>query len=109
MNFTTEKINNFSILNIDGRIDTTNSTIFESEIDKIFSAGEKDIILDCSGLKYISSSGLRVFLIAQKRVNALKGKLHVSNMQPAIMDIFVISGFSNIFRIFDTRQEALNN
>ena len=107
MNFTLEKINNFSILNIDGRIDTTNSTVLEAEFNKIYGSGEKDIIIDCSGLKYISSSGLRVFLIAQKRANALKGKLHVSNMQPAIMDIFVISGFSSIFRIFDTRQEAL--
>jgi anti-sigma B factor antagonist len=107
MNLTIEKINHFSILNIYGRIDTTNSTIFESEIDRIFSSGEKDIILDCSGLKYISSSGLRVFLISQKRVNALKGRLHISNLQPAIKEIFVISGFSNIFRIFDSRKDAL--
>jgi anti-anti-sigma factor len=107
MNLTIEKINHFSILNIDERIDTTNSTILESEIDKIFSAGERDIILDCSGLKYISSSGLRVFLMAQKRTNALKGRLHICNLQPAIKEIFVISGFSSIFRIFDTKQEAL--
>jgi anti-anti-sigma factor len=107
MNLTIEKIDNFSILKIEGRIDTTNSVLLESEIDKIYNSGEKDIILDCNEMKYISSSGLRVFLIAQKRANALKGKLHISNMQPAIKEIFVISGFSNIFRIFDTLQEAL--
>jgi anti-sigma B factor antagonist len=107
MNLSIEKINNYSILNIDGRIDTTNSTLFEAEIDRIYNSGEKDVILDCSGLKYISSSGLRVFLIAQKRANSLQGKLHVANMQPPIREIFVISGFSSIFRIFDTRQEAL--
>jgi anti-anti-sigma factor len=107
MNITKEKISNFSVLNIEGRMDTTNSPAFETEIDKIYSSGEKDIIIDCSGMKYISSSGLRVFLIAQKRAIALKGKLHICNMQPAISEIFVISGFSNIFRIFESRRDAL--
>jgi anti-anti-sigma factor len=107
MNLTIEKIDNFSILKIEGRIDTTNASLLEAEIDKIYNSGERDVILDCSELKYISSSGLRVFLIAQKRANALKGKLHISNMQPAIREIFDISGFSNIFRIFDSLQEAL--
>jgi len=108
MELTTEKINNFSVLNINGRIDTSNAAVFEGEIEKIYNCGETDIILDCSELKYISSSGLRVFLIAQKRANALKGRLFISNLQPAIKEIFVISGFSSIFRIFDTLQEALD-
>jgi anti-anti-sigma factor len=107
MNLTKEKINNFTLLHVEGRIDTTNSPAFEAEIEKIHQSGEKDIILDCSEMKYISSSGLRVFLIAQKRAIALNGKLHLCSLQPAIREIFVISGFSNIFRIFDTRQEAL--
>ena len=107
MNLTKEKINNFSVLNVEGRIDTTNAPAFEAEIEQIYSSGEKDIIINCNGMKYISSSGLRIFLIAQKRATALHGKLHLCDMQPAIKEIFVISGFSNLFRIFDTQEEAL--
>ena len=107
MNLTKEKINNYSVLNIEGRIDTINSAAFEAEIERIYSSGEKDIILNCRGMKYISSSGLRIFLIAQKKATALKGKLHLCDMQPSIREIFVISGFSTLFRIFDTQAEAM--
>ena len=58
-------------------------------------------------MKYISSSVVSVFLIAQKRAAALQGRQHFGDMQPAIKEIFVISGFSTLFRIFDTQEEAL--
>lgn len=107
MNITTEKINNYTVLNIDGRIDTSNFSAFEKEIDQLFHDGVKNLIFNCSGLNYISSSGLRVFLVAQKKTILLKGKLHLCNMQSSIKEIFAISGFSNIFNIFDTLEEAL--
>jgi len=107
MNITTEKVKDFSVLKIDGRIDTSNFSVFEEEIDQLFNNGVKNIIFNCSGLNYISSSGLRVFLVAQKKTILLKGRLHLCNMQPAIKEIFAISGFSNIFGIFDSLEEAL--
>jgi len=107
MNIIKEKINDFSVLKIEGRIDTTTSTALDAEIDQLFTTGEKNFIFDCSGMNYISSSGLRVFLVAQKKTISLKGKLHLCNLQPTIREIFVISGFSTIFRIFETTEEAL--
>jgi anti-sigma B factor antagonist len=107
MKMTIHKINDFSVLNIDGRIDSSNFSFFEEEINQLLDKGVKNIIFNCSGLKYISSSGLRIFLVTQKKTISLKGKLHLCNMQPAIKEIFDISGFSNIFMIFDTLGEAL--
>lgn len=106
MKITTEKINDYSVLKIDGRIDTSNFSEFEQVVNQLFNNGVKNIIFDCSGLNYISSSGLRVFLVAQKKTILLKGRLHLCNMQPAIKEIFGISGFSNIFKIFDNLSEA---
>ncbi len=107
MKITTEKINEFSVVNIDGRIDTSNFPVFEEEINKLLNKESKNLIFNCSGLNYISSSGLRVFLVAQKKMISLKGKLYLCNLQPAIKEIFAISGFSRIFRIFDTLREGL--
>jgi anti-anti-sigma factor len=107
MNLTNEKKNEFCVLNIEGRIDTTNFSQFENEINTLLSAGEKNFVFDCSGLNYISSSGLRVFLIAQKKTLSLNGKLHLCNLQPSIKEIFDISGFSSIFKIFDNQEKAI--
>ncbi|HPR32734.1 MAG TPA: STAS domain-containing protein [Prolixibacteraceae bacterium] len=107
MNLSKKEISNFCVLSIDGRIDTTNFNVFEKEITDVIEKGQKNILLNCKGLNYISSSGLRVFLIAQKKLMALQGKLHLCEMQPTIREIFDISGFSTIFKIFDTEEEAL--
>lgn len=109
MNIKKEKIGDFSVLKINGRIDTVHSTILEEEVNRLFENGEKNLIFNCGGMNYISSSGLRVFLVAQKKAMALKGKLLLSNMQPAIQEIFRISGFSNLFKIFETQEAALEN
>jgi anti-anti-sigma factor len=108
MNIIKEKINDFCVIRIEGRIDTTNFNGFETEINLLFTSGEKNIIFNCSGLNYISSSGLRVFLITQKKSISLNGKLNLCCLQPAIKEIFDISGFSTIFKIFDSEEEALH-
>jgi len=107
MNLTKNSINGFCVVNIEGRIDTTNFNDFEKEVVGIIDGGEKNIVLNCAGMNYISSSGLRVFLIAQKKLTALSGKLHLCEMQPTIKEIFDISGFSSIFKIFDTQEKAV--
>lgn len=109
MNIKKDKIGNFSVLKIKGRIDTVHSGDLEKEVNQLFDSGEQQLIFNCEGMNYISSSGLRVFLVAQKKAKAINGKLFLSNMQPAIQEIFRISGFSNLFKIFDTQEEALEN
>jgi anti-anti-sigma factor len=109
MDIKKDKIGTFSVLKIKGRIDTVHSGDLEKEVNQLFEGGEKYLIFNCDGMNYISSSGLRVFLVAQKKAIAMNGKLFLCNMQPAIQDIFRISGFSNLFRIVATQEEALQN
>lgn len=99
----------FTVLNIKGRIDTIHSGDLEKEVNMLFDSGEKHLIFNCGEMNYISSSGLRIFLVAQKKVLAMNGKLYLSNMQPAIQEIFRISGFSNLFKIVATQDDALEN
>jgi|WetSurMetagenome_2_1015567.scaffolds.fasta_scaffold33984_3 anti-anti-sigma factor len=108
MNLLEKKTSNFDVISIDGRLDTTNYNDFDKRISEIIEGGETNLVFNCAGLDYISSSGLRVFLSAQKKINALKGKLNLCEMRPHIKEIFDISGFSNIFIISGTEEEALN-
>ena len=60
---------------------------------------EGTVTLDCSRLEYISSAGLGVLLKTQKRLMASAGKLRLAGVQPHLRDIFVYSGFDQIFEI----------
>ena len=107
MNITSQPIEQGILVAIDGRIDTTNYHEFEHAINLLFEENVKAIYLDCSGLSYISSSGLRVFLTVQKKMMSTGGKFLLFAMQPTIKEIFDISGFSSIFSIFDSEEAAL--
>lgn len=84
-------------LNVIGRLDTTTAPALESSISEI--VGNCDhLILDFAGLEYISSAGLRVILKAQKAM-AAKGGMKLLHVNETIMEIFEITGFSDILDI----------
>lgn len=86
-------------VSIEGRLDTVNSHEFEKQIIPLTRQPQPDIVLDCTRFDYISSSGLRQFLILQKSVIATQGKLLIKHMKPEIREVFDMTGFSNIFTI----------
>lgn len=88
-----------TLVALKGRIDTTNAEQFQQDVNPLMEADQLDIDIDCSGLDYTSSQGLRTFLMLQKSVNARGGQLVLRNMNPMVKEVFDITGFSNIITI----------
>ena len=84
-------------LSIIGRLDTTTAPVLESTVDGCI-AGVQELVLDCSGLEYVSSAGLRVILKAQKLMNA-QGSMKLIGVNESVMEIFDITGFADILTI----------
>ena len=84
-------------LKVIGRLDTSTSPVLESELRGSIE-GVTDLILDFEGLEYVSSAGLRVILSAQKIMNN-QGKMTLKNVNSDIMEVFEITGFSDILTI----------
>ena len=87
------------MVEIKGRIDTSNAEQFQQDLTPLMEGGPTDIEIDCTGLEYTSSQGLRTFLMLQKNVNAKGGKLMLHHMNPMVKEVFDITGFSNIITI----------
>lgn len=98
MDIKKETINGKTVLYLEGRLDTSNSRELEKAVNETLETTD-DIELDLSKLEYTSSSGLRVFLLTQKKVSEKGGNLVVSNVNEYIMEIFDITGFSSILNI----------
>ena len=88
-----------TLVTLNGRIDTTNADRFQQDITPLMQGDKPDIEMDCSGMEYTSSQGLRMFLMLQKSVGSRKGKLVLKNMKPQVREVFDITGFSNIITI----------
>lgn len=88
-----------TLVELKGRIDTTNAEQFQRDVNPLMEADQLDIDIDCASLDYTSSQGLRTFLMLQKSVNARGGQLVLRNMNPMVKEVFDITGFSNIITI----------
>ena len=80
-----------------GRLDTTTAPELEGELKSSLD-GVEALIFDMSELQYISSAGLRVLLSAQKTMNR-QGEMKVVHVNDTIMEIFEVTGFSDILTI----------
>jgi anti-anti-sigma factor len=94
-----ENTGNKTFVVLNGRLDTTTADKFMQDITPLMQGDNPDIEIDCTGLEYTSSQGLRMFLMLQKSVTARKGNLVMRNMKPNVKEVFDITGFSNIIRI----------
>ena len=89
--------NNTTVISLEGRLDTITSPELSWELDSLLDETKK-LIFDLSKLDYISSSGLRVLLSAQKAMKD-KGTMIVKNASETVMEIFEITGLSDILTI----------
>ena len=84
-------------IDLEGRLDTTTAPQLERELKEILD-GTDSLVFDFSDLAYISSAGLRVLLSAQK-VMSKKGKMVIRNVNDTIMEVFEVTGFTDILTI----------
>jgi len=83
-------------IELKGRLDTITSGQLEDELEGIFDDEDVNLTFDFSDLDYISSSGLRVLLSAQKKINAMGTKMKIVEANEVVKEIFDATGFTKI-------------
>ncbi|MCS5707907.1 STAS domain-containing protein [Candidatus Berkiella cookevillensis] len=95
------------VVSLSGRIDSTAAVEFEEQLITIIDQGNNVMAVDFLNVQFISSAGLRVLLLAAKKVKPYGGKLHLCNMSKDVREVFDISGFSSIFDIHGSVSDAV--
>ena len=93
------QIEEVTILTIEGRLDTANANTFNTVLQPLLASKTPNIIVNCEGLSYISSSGLRSLITLQKSVMQHGGQLVLEAMKPEIRKIFDMTGCSGLFTV----------
>lgn len=105
MEIKTAEDSGITIVSPIGRIDTSTAKNFEEGLMKILGPN-KSFAISFSDIDYISSAGLRVILMAGKKISSLKGKFALTNMPEKIHSVFKMSGFDKILKICANMQEV---
>ena len=95
------------ILALSGKLDATTAKTFEDRILGVINSGIQRLVVDLSQLDYVSSSGLRVFILAAKRLQTVDGKIVLCSMKDHVRQVFDLAGFSSMLSIYGSRDEAI--
>ena len=110
MELTCREIGEVRILAVQGRLDHVWTPDFQAALApylKNCDAQGHPLVLDFAGVDYVSSIGLRALMLAAKQVNAQNGHLAIAALTTVVAEVFTISRFNLVFRVFDTTDAAV--
>ena len=101
-------IGEIRVILMPGRLDTTNVQEIENELRSLSSGDPRKIVIDLSRTEYMASAGLRVMLQMTRDLVKNGGAIALTGLKPPIRNIFEMAGFTSIFRICATREDAIS-
>jgi anti-anti-sigma factor len=107
MELTEETQGRVVVVTARGRLDGSTSPAFGAKLQSLAARAEPRLVVDCSGIDFVSSAGLRVVLAVLKRVKAANGMFALCGVQAPVRDVLDITGFTGMLDVHSGRAEAL--
>lgn len=110
MEITKRSFKNCDMLGLNGRVDSSTAPKLTEALDEVTDNGRFKIVLDMSGLEYMSSAGFRALLACQrtcKRYN--RGEVVLANVPERVKEALELAGFTELFKTFDDPVDAVGN
>jgi anti-anti-sigma factor len=95
------------VLALAGRIDSSNAEQFSARVDRLFQAGEKDLVVDFKEVLYLTSAAFRVLLVATDEAERNAARFVLCGIMGQVRDLFEMGGLLDAFTVHVSREEAL--
>ena len=95
------------ILHLEGALNSETARETETRLNQLIMGGNNKLVVNLNEVNYISSAGLRIFLMANKLIKKQNGALRLCCLNNTVNEVFEISGFNMIFKIFKSEEEAI--
>jgi anti-sigma B factor antagonist len=110
MEITTKEFKHADVLTVKGRVDSATAPRFQEAFDAITNEGRCKIIVDMSGLEYMSSAGFRALIAAQRECKKMnRGEVVLVNIPANIHSALELAGFTSLFKTFADLTEAVGS
>lgn len=110
MDIETKQLKRTSLVKVSGRVDSSNAPDLEKALQELMEQGQFRIVVDMSGLNFISSAGLRVLISTAKTCRRWnRGDVYLAALPQPIMETFELAGLTRVFKIFPDVVEAVGN
>lgn len=95
------------ILDITGELDAHTAPQLETALQELINLDQVRIVVNASGLEYISSAGLGVFMAYIEEIRSRSGDLKIAALQPRVFNVFDLLGFPTLYDILDNEEQAI--
>ncbi len=109
MEIKVSELKRVTLFEISGRVDSTNAAELGEALNTAIDAGRNQLVLDLSGVEYMSSAGLREMVAALKRVKRGIGDVRLANPSERVKEVLELAGLDTIFSVYDTQVEAVGS
>ena len=97
------------VVRVEGRLDAASSPQLETKINSIIDQGHFKLIMNLSGVEYLSSAGMRLLLSVSKKLKHLEGKLVACSVSDEVMEVIKMAGFQQVIQFYLSEDESLTH
>jgi anti-sigma B factor antagonist len=102
-------MDNSSVVEVNGRVDSMSANQLGDALSNVIDDGHVKLVIDLSGVEYMSSAGLREIVTALKKVKRASGDLRLAQPSDRVREVLEMAGLDTIIRIFPTQGDAINS
>lgn len=95
------------VVRVKGRLDAASAPQLEKKITSLVDAGHFQVVLDCAGVDYLSSAGMRLMLSVSKKLKHLEGRMVICSVAEGVMEVVKMAGFHQILDFCATEEEGI--
>jgi anti-anti-sigma factor len=103
-----EDMKRVELVTITGRIDSSNASQFDSVLKEV-SERKNNVVLDMSGVEYISSAGLRAMVALLRETKKKKGDVRLADPSPRVVEVLALAGLNSLFQVYDSTTAAVGS
>lgn len=109
MSLKIEDMGKVKVVSLSGKMDVGLSMTVETELEELVDSGTINLILEISGIEYLSSSGIRVFIAIMRKVKEKNGKIVLAQVPDTIKKILKTVDLEDLFEVYDSVDKALES
>jgi anti-sigma B factor antagonist len=109
MELSTNEIQQVTVMTVSGRVDSATAPDLENALKQLVDGNKNRIVLDLTGVDYMSSAGLRAMVSTLKSVKRASGDLRLANPSSRVAEVLRLAGLTSIFSIYPSQTDAVNS